>query len=342
MKPRLVTLCLLCACLALAAKAQDQGQAANPRAGDTQAPSLGAPSEPQVAHPARIRVAGNVVAAKLIYQVPPIYPPDAKAAHVQGTVLLHVIIAKDGSVQNMQVVSGPPMLIPAATDAVQQWRYRPTTLNGEPVGIDSTIQVVFTLGRFGEAAGEQSGTPSPEGEPSTVQHDSQPIDPQLKADILELFEAMGMNAKATEVGRALIPSIRPLLLASLPPTPHREEIVDAYGERLLAIFSSQEFVDRSMAVYAKYFSDEDIRALTEFYQTSAGHRFNEVQGNLAAEGSQIGQDMALKALPGIMKSLCHDYPELQGAANFCTSETKEKKSLLIAPPAQLPGSANGN
>jgi protein TonB len=106
----------------------------------------GAPPPPPRPTQTRIRVGGNVAAAKLTHQVQPIYPQIAKTAHVQGTVLLHAIIAKDGTIQELQYVSGPPLLMKAAMDAVHEWRYSPTLLNGEPVEVDTTIQVVFTLG----------------------------------------------------------------------------------------------------------------------------------------------------------------------------------------------------
>jgi periplasmic protein TonB len=106
----------------------------------------GAPPPPPKPTQTRIRVGGNVAAAKLTRQVQPIYPQIAKTAHVQGTVLLHAIIAKDGTIQELQYVSGPPLLMKAAMDAVREWRYSPTLLNGEPVEVDTTVQVVFTLG----------------------------------------------------------------------------------------------------------------------------------------------------------------------------------------------------
>ena len=84
--------------------------------------------------------------ARCFVRIQPIYPPIAKTAHVSGTVILHAIIAKDGTVQELQYVSGPPLLMRSAMDAVQQWRYQPTQLNGEPVEVDTTISVVFTLG----------------------------------------------------------------------------------------------------------------------------------------------------------------------------------------------------
>jgi protein TonB len=94
----------------------------------------------------RIRVGGNVQSAKMIRQVQPTYPQIAKTAHVSGTVLLHAIISKDGSVQELQYVSGPPLLMKAAMDAVREWRYQPTLLNGEPVEVETTISVIFSLG----------------------------------------------------------------------------------------------------------------------------------------------------------------------------------------------------
>jgi protein TonB len=82
----------------------------------------------------------------MIRQVQPVYPQIAKTAHVQGTVLLHAVISKDGSVQELQYVSGPPLLMKAAMDAVREWRYQPTLLNGEPVEVETTISVIFSLG----------------------------------------------------------------------------------------------------------------------------------------------------------------------------------------------------
>ena len=101
---------------------------------------------PPKATPARIRVGGNVQAAKMVRQIMPVYPPIAKTAHIAGTVVLHAVIAKDGSVEDLQYVSGPPLLMKSAMDAVKQWRYQPTQLNGDPVEVDTTISVVFTLG----------------------------------------------------------------------------------------------------------------------------------------------------------------------------------------------------
>ena len=101
---------------------------------------------PPKAAPSRIRQGGNVQQAKLINQVRPLYPPLAKQARIQGTVQLQAIIAKDGTVIQLEVLSGHPLLVQAALDAVRQWRYQPTLLNGEPVEVVTTVAVVFTLG----------------------------------------------------------------------------------------------------------------------------------------------------------------------------------------------------
>jgi protein TonB len=107
-----------------------------PRAADP-AP---APSQPQ-------RVIGGVQEAKLVRKVIPIYPPLARQARVSGTVELIGIIAKDGTIQQLQVVSGHPLLVKAALDAVRQWIYHPTLLNGQAVEVIAPISVHFTLGQ---------------------------------------------------------------------------------------------------------------------------------------------------------------------------------------------------
>jgi TonB family protein len=93
----------------------------------------------------RIRVGSGVQQAKLISRTIPVYPPLAKAARIQGTVILEVVISKQGSVQNLTVLSGHPLLTTAAIDAVKQWRYQTTLLNGEPVEVVTTVTVNFNL-----------------------------------------------------------------------------------------------------------------------------------------------------------------------------------------------------
>jgi TonB family protein len=95
--------------------------------------------------PQSIQVGGNAEAANLIYQVRPVYPPLAKQARIQGTVKFNALIGADGFVKNLQAVSGHPMLVQAALEAVKDWVYKPTLLNGNPVDVTTVIDVNFTL-----------------------------------------------------------------------------------------------------------------------------------------------------------------------------------------------------
>jgi periplasmic protein TonB len=104
------------------------------------------PPPPSAPAPERIKVGGDVQAASLVKQVTPAYPNIAKTAHVSGTVVLRAIISKDGSIEKLEYVSGPALLMASAMTAVREWRYKPTMLNGQPVEVDTTVQVVFSLG----------------------------------------------------------------------------------------------------------------------------------------------------------------------------------------------------
>ena len=103
------------------------------------------PPPPKPSAPKRIRVGGQVEAAKRIYDPTPEYPPLAKMARIQGVVRLEAIISKEGTIQDLKVLSGHPLLVKSALEAVQRWRYQPTLLNGEPVEVVTDIDVNFTL-----------------------------------------------------------------------------------------------------------------------------------------------------------------------------------------------------
>jgi len=100
---------------------------------------------PKIATPQRVRVSSGVVSGLLVRKVNPVYPPLARQARIQGVVILQAQISKDGNIENLQLISGHPMLAPAAIDAVRQWKYRPYLLNGEPVEVETQVQVNFTL-----------------------------------------------------------------------------------------------------------------------------------------------------------------------------------------------------
>jgi TonB family protein len=93
--------------------------------------------------PVRIRIGGQVASHQLIHHVNPIPQSDSLRQHVHGTVVVHAVIDRDGSVAQLEPISGPPELINAAVEAARQWRYKPTILNGDPVEVDTTITIVF-------------------------------------------------------------------------------------------------------------------------------------------------------------------------------------------------------
>jgi protein TonB len=100
---------------------------------------------PKVATPQRVRVSQGVTQGLLIRKIQPNYPPLARQARIQGSVLLQAEISKDGTIENLHLISGHPMLAPAAIEAVKQWKYKPYILNGEPVEVETQITVNFTL-----------------------------------------------------------------------------------------------------------------------------------------------------------------------------------------------------
>ena len=92
-----------------------------------------------IVHPpagTRIKVDDKITAAKIITNMQPVYPPLARQTRISGTVKLHAIISRDGSVQQLDLLSGHPLLVQSALDAVRQWKYQPTLLNGEPVEVE--------------------------------------------------------------------------------------------------------------------------------------------------------------------------------------------------------------
>jgi TonB family protein len=93
----------------------------------------------------RVRISQGVAAGLIVSKVPPIYPPEARAARIQGTVVMKAAISQTGDVVSLDLISGHPMLAPAAMDAVKQWKYRPYMLNGNPVGVETQVTVNFTL-----------------------------------------------------------------------------------------------------------------------------------------------------------------------------------------------------
>jgi len=119
--------------------------------GGTLGAILGSSSHPVVVRgpgnpaPRRVRISQGITEGMIVSKVQPVYPVIAKAARIQGVVVLKAIIDKHGNIQNLEAASGSPYLVPAAIDAVRQWRYRPYLLNGEPVDVETTVLVTFKI-----------------------------------------------------------------------------------------------------------------------------------------------------------------------------------------------------
>ncbi|MGB9335429.1 MAG: TonB family protein [Candidatus Acidiferrales bacterium] len=168
---------LLCSSGAL--YAQDSPSAPPPPPDKPEAaPAAPAPST----RPMRIRIGGNVQKPKLTHMVEPIYPQIARTAHVEGTIEFHAVIAKDGTVEELKYVSGPMLLMRAAMLAVQQWRYAPTLLNGEPVEVDTTISVPFSLSGVAKAQDENQGQKEADSKPAGGGEDSQEPAPSIPSE----------------------------------------------------------------------------------------------------------------------------------------------------------------
>lgn len=284
--------------------------------------------------PARIRVGGNVASSKITHLVRPVYPDAAKAAHISGTVLLRCIIAKDGTIMQLTYISGPPLLLKAAMDAVRQWTYQPTLLNGNPVEVDTTISVVFTLGGKTSADDSQQGPASASPDKSDLETSTVPssdIDPQFKADILRLMDLTHFQDKQRATIHQVFNSMRPTLLATIPVTPNREKILDTYMEKLGDLLQSDELIARVIAIYAQDLTDADVKAAVAFYETPAGQHYLESTAKMAPDLMTIGQQVALRGIPAILRDLCKQYPELQGVEKFCAPPALDRKSILLGP-----------
>jgi TonB family protein len=177
---KIVLIVLIALFVATAASAQDEQKKTAPpqkATSDGSQPDASAPSSP-------IHAGANVASAMLIHQVTPVYPLSAKSAHISGTVVLHAIIAQDGTIEQLQYVSGPPLLLKSAMDAVQQWIYQPMQVNGKPVRVDTTISVVYTLGGKNPSSAADSASPSagpPPAELPTAPTADPPQDAQKEA-----------------------------------------------------------------------------------------------------------------------------------------------------------------
>jgi len=283
-----------------------------------------------------LRVGGNVQGSKITHMVEPVYPPIAKTAHISGTVVLHAIIEKDGTVGELTYISGPPLLMKAAIDAVKQWTYAPTFLNGKAVRVDTVVSIVFTLGNGSgdtSPAAPENASNGPSGAPEVK------IDPAFRVSIVHLLELTHFSEREREAAQTMFASIRPQLLKSMPLTPNRDKIVDTYQSKLADLMSSDAFTNPVIAIYAQYLTLADVKAATAFYETPEGQHYLDSSQKMLQDVFQLGKRVALENIPTILTDLCKQYPELQGEAKFCPASTSSPKSELRL---HVPAAPSGN
>lgn len=254
-------------------------------AGWAQQPSTPSPTQPQK----RIAVAAGVMAGQRIGGDMPVYPPDAKAAHIEGTVVLQALIAKDGSIQNLRVVSGPPMLQAAAVDAVRTWKYRPYLLNGEPVEVETQINVVFSLAALPPGAQAPvlggvigAGAPPSPGAPA------HPITAEQVHEMMQLTGAVNISKQMLD---GIMPSIRQAMPPYMPP-----DVLDDFEKTLLGA----DFEAMIVRTYQAHLSADDGAAILAFYKTPAGQHLLATMPAIAKEsqlgGEQLGQQVMMEVL----------------------------------------------
>jgi len=116
-----------------------------PQSQDQEKPAQPPAEAPPPPKGSRVRMGGKVMSALLTKKVAPKYPREAREQRIQGTVHLHIIVSKEGKVQYVELVSGDEILAKSAVEAVRKWEYKPVLWNGEPVEVDTTVDVIFSL-----------------------------------------------------------------------------------------------------------------------------------------------------------------------------------------------------
>ncbi|HUI41759.1 MAG TPA: TonB family protein [Terriglobia bacterium] len=316
MKTRAMVLMILVTMCGGAARAQSPSSPAGlrgaPQSADEQADTQG--TEPP-ALPKRIRVGGNVMEAKLVNKVVPAYPPPAKMAHVEGTVILNAVIGRDGAVKDLKIVSGHPLLAQAAVDAVRRWRYQTTLLNGDPVEVETEIDVNFTLARS-DAAGTPANLTVDAERVKAEKAALDAVDPATVADIRQMVDLAGVKAQMVRVMNVLMGQLRPLMIGKLPASDYREQLIDEVIANMTQRFSTDEFIDLYIPVMARHFSDDEIKGIIAFYESPVGRHYVQeqpaVSGEFQAEMTEHWQKVDMPQLMSeMMQKIKADHPELE-------------------------------
>ena len=194
----------------------------------------------------------------------------------------------------------------------------------------SACLLVFATLQSASVHGQGQGSqklPSKSTQQSTVT-----VEPQLREDIERMIDVGHLEERMREISRLRFEQLRPQLTASMPPTPNRDKILLEYAEKYTNLHTSSDYMSRVADIYAKYFSDDDIKGMIQFYQTPAGQHYIAKIPQVTADMVQLAGTAGEEGIPRIWKELCSEYPELQGKVKFCIQPDSEKKSLLTKPP----------
>lgn len=221
-----------------------------------------------------VPIGGEIKEPKKLKHVPPVYPDAAKQAGAQGSVILECRISPEGNVADVRVVQSIPLLDQAAIDAVKQWVYAPTLLNGRPVPVIMTVTVNFNL------SGGLAATPVPQPTGS----------PEKLADIRRLLDLNGSRTTALKATELMLAAVRARARPETPP-----EIWDAFEQELKA----EHLKEWPVPLYDRYFTHDQIREFIRFYETPAGRTLGATQPALA----QDSMAQAARRGPALMKRM---------------------------------------
>jgi TonB family protein len=268
-------------------------------------PQQDSSAQPGSTSPRKVTLSSGLAAGMRTGGDMPVYPAIAKAAHIQGTVVLRATISTQGTVENLVVISGPPMLQTAAMNAVKTWTYKPYLLNGQPVEVQTQVNVIFSLPPSGgadqqpPAPGAQAGQSTESIQvmgawtpPGTTSDDMKPPEHPITPDqAQQLMQLTGIAALQRKMLDGLMPSLR----QSMPPYMPDDVLTD-FEDRLVG-GDMQALI---VSAYQRHFSSEDADAMIAFYKTPAGRRAVLMMPVLMKElqegGAQLGQETMRKVL----------------------------------------------
>jgi TonB family protein len=270
----------------------------------------------------RIKVGGNVQVAQIMTRVPPIYPDEARQHHIEGRVVLHAVIGVEGGVKDLTVISGPQELAQSALDAVKQWRYKQTLLNGEPVEVDTTVTVDFRLKPSPDVATTSSemppltpDTPATLSDPAALlkrEHEALAnVDPETAADIRRLLEVTGADKLTSMIFNSFMGPIREELVRSLPASEDREKIADRFIQKMEERASSGELIDVLIPIYAKHFTHEDLKNSLAFFESPSGRHFLQEQPAYLQEVQTAASEHWKEiVIPELLREMVAEFPQL--------------------------------